>query len=98
MPHLPKPASRFATRKVAPILLLADFAKATKVHWDEHLTQRQRKRLVELIRASGGRPSNLTKRQRTELIEIAKDLQPVGLAKRLALTTAGIGNTTKPKR
>lgn len=98
MPLLPKLASRFATRKVAPVLLLADYARATKVHWDEHLTSRERQRLLELLRKSGGRPSQLTKRQRDELFALVRQLEPVGLAKRLALTTTGLGDTTHKRR
>jgi hypothetical protein len=95
MSRVSKPAARFLTHRAAPALLAVDYARATKQHWDEHLTKRQRERLIALVRASGGRPSHLTKRERSELVALVGEFKPLGLAKRLALTTAG---ARQPKR
>ncbi|MDQ8044105.1 MAG: hypothetical protein REI11_05835, partial [Patulibacter sp.] len=83
--------------KAVPALFVVDYARATKAHWDEHLSARQRKRLVTLVKASGGRPSHLSKRERREVLRLVRDLEPLGLAKRLVATTAG-ADTTKRRR
>lgn len=95
MPRLTKTATRSVTHKAVPALLLVDYVRATKRHWDEHLSDRERKRLVTLVKASGGRPSHLTKRERHEVVELVRDLKPLGLAKRLAATTAGASATKR---
>jgi hypothetical protein len=65
---------RMPARRAIPWVVLLEIARAGKVHWDE-LDPRDRRRLVELLRRSHGRPSNVTPRERRELREIVGRLQ-----------------------
>ena len=59
MPRLPG-------RRLVPWFVVFEVLRAGKAHWDE-LDPRDRTRLVELMRKSKGRASNLGERERTEL-------------------------------
>jgi hypothetical protein len=79
------PALR-AARKAVPIawvLVVAEAAIATKKHWDR-LEPGTRLRLVQLVKKSKGRPSNLTVRERLELRKLVRQLHLVRLGRDLA--------------
>ncbi|WP_320671448.1 hypothetical protein [Patulibacter defluvii] len=82
-------AGRVVGRKVIPWLLLLDLLRETHAHWQDQLSERERRRLTELLRQSRGRPGNLTERQRREVRELASKLDLVKLGKRAAFTAAG---------
>lgn len=89
---------RVVGRKVLPWLLLLDLLRETHSHWQDQLTDKERRRLTELLRASKGRPSNLSDRQRREVRELAGKLDLLALGKRAALTTAGAKVGRKSRR
>lgn len=99
MPSLVKgPATRFATRKFAPWLLALDLAKGAHDHWEVQLSARQRKRLLTLLRKSGGRPSKLTRRQRKEVLDLLSTFDVPAFVKREIKTTAGLKPAKTPSR
>jgi hypothetical protein len=82
MPRLPG-------RRLVPWFVVFEVLRAGKEHWDE-LDPKDRARLVELMRKSKGRASNLTPDERTELRMIARRLQLVRFG-RNAATAAFMG-------
>ena len=90
MPRLPG-------RRLVPWFVIFEVLRTGKAHWDE-LDPRDRTRLVELMRKSKGRASNLTERERTELRMIARRLQLSCAAAGTWPTSknAGVGGSTAP--
>jgi hypothetical protein len=78
--------ARVAGRRVAPWLILLGLSREARDHWTAQLTPRQRKRLVELLRRSGGRPSTLSPREQREFHQLVARLDLKGLAKHAAGT------------
>jgi hypothetical protein len=76
MPRLPG-------RRAVPWLVVLEVLRAGKAHWDE-LDPRDRTRLVELLRKSKGRASNLSAAERTELRAIARRLELLRLGRSAA--------------
>lgn len=70
-------------------------ARTAHAQWQQRLTARQRKQAWELIRASHGRPSNLTPKQRKQLQHLIGTLRPVDFARGLALAAIVPGKTKK---
>ncbi len=65
-------------------------ALVVRKHWQE-TPQASRERLSELIKRSGGRPSNLSDAERRELAEHARALRLGQLGGKLAATASGRG-------
>lgn len=92
-----KKKTEFVARRTSPTLYALDVAQSAKDHWETQLTARQRKRALELLRKSGGRPSNLSKREKKELYGLVHAFDPVEFAKREARMTLGIKPSTKSR-
>jgi len=69
------------------LLAAAEIVIAVRNHLTGRLTERERKRMVEIVRASKGRPSNLSNRERKELQALLAKVEP----RQLARTVAGTG-------
>ncbi len=69
------------------LLAVAEVLVAVRDHLSERLTERDRRRLVEIVRTSRGRPSNLSDRERRELRELIAKAEPGALARRAASTS-----------
>jgi hypothetical protein len=65
-------------------------------HVVDRLNERERKRLVEIVRTSKGRPSNLSDRERKELQDLFAKVEPRALAKTVA--GSAIAGRARPKR
>jgi enhancing lycopene biosynthesis protein 2 len=66
------------------LLTAAEVVLAVKDHITHRLTPRERNRIVEIVRSSKGRPSNLSDRERRELHALLGKVEPGELAKRVA--------------
>jgi hypothetical protein len=53
-------------------------------HFAGRLTEKERKRMVEIVRSSKGRPSNLSDRERKELKSLLDKTEPRELLKTVA--------------
>ncbi len=74
------------------LLALAEALVAVKKHFDTRLNERDRARLVEIVKTSKGRPANLSNRERKELKDLFDKVEPKELAKTIA--TTGLGRRT----
>jgi hypothetical protein len=90
MSILRRTPTRLVARRAVPWLLVADVAREGHRHWTAQLSGRERRRLLELLKQSGGRPSTLTDRERRELQRLVDQLDLRSLARHVA-TTAVIG-------
>jgi tellurite resistance protein len=68
------------------LLAAAEVVLAVRDHITGRLTEKERKRMVQIVRSSRGRPSNLSDRERKELQALLKQIEPRELAKRVATT------------
>jgi hypothetical protein len=68
------------------LLAAAEVVLAVKDHIAGRLTEKERKRMVEIVRSSKGRPSNLSDRERKELRALLGKVEPRELAKWVAST------------
>ena len=68
------------------LLAAAEVVIAVRNHVATRLTEKERQRMVEIVRASKGRPSNLSDRQRRELRSLLDKVEPRELAKTAATT------------
>src|SRR5882757_9388480 len=59
-------------------------ATAVRNHVNDRLSEKDRQRMVEIVKASKGRPSNLSDRQRKELKSLLDQVEPRELAKTVA--------------
>jgi hypothetical protein len=66
------------------LLAAAEVVVAIRDHVATRLSERQRKRIVEIVRASKGRPSNLSDRERKELQALLAQVEPRELLKTVA--------------
>jgi len=80
---------RLPAKRLVPWFVIFEVLRAGKEHWDQ-LDPKDRTRLVELMRKSKGRASNLTEGERTELRMIARRLQLIRFG-RNAATAAFMG-------
>jgi hypothetical protein len=71
------------------LLAAAEVLVAVRDHLSDRLSERDRRRLVEIVRTSKGRPSNLDDRERKELRELIGRIEPAELAKTVASSTFG---------
>src|SRR2546427_12626439 len=68
------------------LLAAAEVVVAVREHVTGRLTEKERKRMVEIVRSSKGRPSNLSDRERKELRSLLGKVEPRALAKKVATT------------
>jgi tellurite resistance protein len=68
------------------LLAAAEVVVAVRNHVTDRLTEKERKRMVEIVRSSKGRPSNLSDRERRELRSLLAKVEPRELVKRVATT------------
>jgi hypothetical protein len=66
------------------LLAAAEVVVAVRDHLATRLSERERKRIVEIVRSSRGRPSNLSDRERKELQSLLAKVEPRELVKRVA--------------
>ena len=66
------------------LLAAAEVLVAVRTHLTDRLSERDRQRLVEIVKTSKGRPSNLDDRERRELRELFNKIEPAELAKTVA--------------
>jgi hypothetical protein len=71
------------------LLAAAEVLVAVRDHLSNRLSEKDRRRLVEIVRTSHGRPSNLSERERRELRELIGRVEPRQLAKTVAGTGFG---------
>ncbi|MSO41141.1 MAG: hypothetical protein EXQ70_04490 [Solirubrobacterales bacterium] len=72
----------------AVLLAVAEVAVALREHM-QRLTPEERAHLVEIVKQSKGRPSNLSNRDRKELKRILDKIEPRELARRVAGSAGG---------
>jgi hypothetical protein len=66
------------------LLAAAEVVVAVRNHVTDRLTAKERKRMVEIVRSSKGRPSNLSDRERRELRGLLGKVEPGELSKKVA--------------
>ena len=66
------------------LLAAAEVVLAVRNHITGRLTEKERKRMLEIVRSSKGRPSNLSDRERKELRSLLDRVEPRELAKTVA--------------
>jgi tellurite resistance protein len=66
------------------LLAAAEVVVAVRNHVADRLTTKERKRMLEIVRSSKGRPSNLSNRERKELRSLLDKVEPRELAKTVA--------------
>ena len=74
------------------LLAIAEALVAVRNHLNDRLSEKDRARLVEIVKTSHGRPSNLSDRERRELKALFDKVEPKVLAKTIA--SSGIGRKT----
>jgi hypothetical protein len=68
------------------LLAVAEVVLAVRKHVTTRLDEKDRRRMVEIVRSSKGRPSNLSDRKRKELKALLAKTEPRELAKTVATT------------
>ena len=68
------------------LLAAAEVVIAVRNHITGRLTEKERRRMVEIVRSSKGRPSNLSDRERKELRAMLAKVEPRQLARTIATT------------
>ena len=66
------------------LLAATEVVLAVRNHVNSRLSEKDRQRMVEIVKASKGRPSNLSDRQRKELKSLLDQVEPRELAKTVA--------------
>jgi hypothetical protein len=78
------------------LLAIAEVLVAVRDHLTDRLSEKDRRRLVEIVRTSKGRPANLDDRERRELRELIGKIEPAQLAKTVA--SSGLGGRLRRRR
>ena len=78
------------------LLAAAEVVMAVKNHVTNRLTPKERSRIVEIVRSSKGRPSNLSNRERAELQAMLVKVEPRELAKNVA--TSPFAGRLRPRK
>lgn len=78
------------------LLAAAEVVVAVRDHVTTRLDEKERRRLVEIVRSSRGRPSNLDDRERRELQKLLNQIEPRELAKTVA-TSGFAGRLRRPR-
>jgi tellurite resistance protein len=68
------------------LLAAAEVVLAVRDHITGRLSEKERRRMVEIVRSSKGRPSNLSDRERRELRALLGKVEPRELFKRVTTT------------
>ena len=68
------------------LLAAAEVVVAVRDHLAGRLNQKERRRIVEIVRTSKGRPSNLSDRERKELQALLAKVEPRELLKTVGTT------------
>ncbi len=94
MPSIPQRLGSTASRgtwlaRGAWLLAIAEGLVAVRNHLTDRLTEKERKRLVEIVRSSKGLPTNLSDRERKELSALIAKVEPRELAKTVASSSLG---------
>ncbi len=79
----------------AVILAVAEGLMAVHNHLNARLSERDRKRMVEIVRSSRGRPSNLSDRERRELQDLFAKVEPRVLARTVAGSAVNARNRAR---
>jgi hypothetical protein len=79
------------------LLAAAEVVLAVRNHISGRLSEKERKRMLDIVRSSKGRPSNLSDRQRKELKALLAKTEPRELAKTVA-TSGFAGRFAKGMR
>jgi hypothetical protein len=79
------------------LLAAAEVVLAVRNHIAGRLTEKERKRMLEIVRSSKGRPSSLSDRERKELRSLLDKVEPRELAKTVAGSSFA-GRTAKSIR
>jgi tellurite resistance protein len=66
------------------LLAAAEVVVAVRDHVNTRLDEKERRRIVEIVRSSRGRPSNLDDRERAELQRLLGQIEPRELIKTVA--------------
>jgi len=79
------------------LLAAAEVVLAVRNHVTTRLSEKERQRMVQIVRSSKGRPSNLSDRERKELRSLLDKVEPRELAKTVA-TSGFAGRFAKGMR
>jgi hypothetical protein len=71
------------------LLAAAEVVVAIRNHLTDRLSEKERRRIVEIVRSSRGRPSNLDDRERRELQELLGKIEPRELLGTVARSSFG---------
>jgi hypothetical protein len=66
------------------LLAIGEGLMAVRNHLNDRLSEKERSRLVEIVKTSKGRPSNLSDRERRELSSLIAKAEPKVLARTVA--------------
>jgi tellurite resistance protein len=66
------------------LLAAAEVVVAVRNHVTDRLSPKERQRMLEIVRSSKGRPSNVSDRERKELRALLGKVEPGELAKKVA--------------
>ena len=78
------------------LLAVAEALTHARDHVMDRLSEKERARMVEIVKTSKGRPSNLDSRERRELQNLFSKIEPAELAKSVAKSSiAGRGRSKK---
>jgi hypothetical protein len=78
------------------LLAAAEVVVAVRNHLTDRLTAKERKRMIDIVRSSHGRPSNLSDRERKELRSLLGKVEPAALAKKVA--TSPFAGRLRPRK
>jgi hypothetical protein len=78
------------------LLAAAEVLVAVRDHLTNRLDEKERRRLVEIVRTSKGRPSNLSDRERRELQGLLGQIEPRELVKTMA--RSGLAGRARRRR
>ena len=79
------------------LLAAAEVVLAVRNHITMRLSEKERRRMLEIVRSSKGRPSNLSDRDRKELKSLLDKVEPRELARTVA-TSRFAGKSAKSIR
>jgi hypothetical protein len=71
------------------LLAVAEGLVAVRNHLNDRLSEKERKRLVEIVRTSKGLPTNLDDGERRELQKLIAKIEPRALVKTVASSSLG---------
>jgi hypothetical protein len=69
------------------LLAAAEVVVALRDHINSRLSEKERRRMVEIVRSSRGRPSNLSERERRELQSLLARIEPREMVKTVAASS-----------